>query len=49
MNLEIMDCIDKQYLKTPFYGRRKMTHWLRAKGYTVNPKRSTTTDAFNGH
>ena len=34
-----MDCIDKQYLKTPFYGRRKMTHWLRAQGYTVNPKR----------
>ena len=39
MNLEMMQCIDRQYLKTPFYGRRRMTHWLRTQGYRVNPKR----------
>lgn len=34
-----MRLIDEQYTKTPFYGVRKITAWLRSVGYTVNPKR----------
>ena len=39
LNLELMRLIDAQYLKTPFYGYRRMTAYLRAQGYAVNPKR----------
>ncbi len=38
-NLELMDKIDEQYLKTPFYGSRKITVYLRNAGYQVNRKR----------
>jgi putative transposase len=38
-DLELMAFLDRQYLKTPFYGSRKMTAWLRAQGYQVNRKR----------
>jgi putative transposase len=38
-DLELMALMDRQYLKTPFYGSRKMTAWLRAQGYWVNRKR----------
>lgn len=38
-NLELMDKIDAQYLKTPFYGSRKMAVCLRDSGYQVNRKR----------
>jgi putative transposase len=38
-NLELMDKIDEQYLKTPFYGSRKMVVCLRNAGYQVNRKR----------
>ena len=31
--------IDKQYLRTPFFGSRQMTHWLQRQGYRVNRKR----------
>jgi len=34
-----MRLIDKQYLKTPFYGTRSMTHHLKRQGYPVNRKR----------
>lgn len=34
-----MRIIDRQYLKTPFFGRRQMTDWLRLEGHCVNPKR----------
>jgi putative transposase len=37
--LELMALLDRQYLKTPFYGSRKMTAWLRSQGYQVNRKR----------
>lgn len=37
--LEIMSFIDKQYLRTPFYGSPRMTTELRKHGYYVNPKR----------
>jgi len=39
LNLELMNKIDEQYTRTPFYGVRKMTAWLRREGYPVNPKR----------
>ena len=38
-NLELMRLIDEQYTKTPFYGTRRMTAWLRRQGYKVNRKR----------
>jgi putative transposase len=38
-DLELMALMDRQYLKTPFYGSRKMTAWLRAQGHQVNRKR----------
>lgn len=38
-NLRLMRCIDEQYLKTPFYGSRKMTEYLCGLGYGVNRKR----------
>ena len=31
--------MDRQYLKTPFYGSRKMKAWLRGLGHQVNRKR----------
>jgi putative transposase len=34
-----MRLLDEQYTRTPFYGSRKMTEWLRTKGFTVNRKR----------
>lgn len=34
-----MTLIDKQYLKTPFFGSRRMTHHLRKEGFQVNRKR----------
>jgi putative transposase len=38
-NLCLMYLIDEQYTRTPFYGSRRMTVWLRGVGYTVNRKR----------
>lgn len=37
--LELMALIDHQFLKTPFYGSRRMTAWLRTQGHQVNRKR----------
>ena len=38
-DLELMALIDQQYLKTPFYGSRRKTAWLRNHGHQVNRKR----------
>ncbi len=38
-NLRLMRLIDEQYLKTPFYGSRRMTAWLTRRGEEVNRKR----------
>ncbi len=35
----LLRLLDEQYLKTPFYGSRKMTVYLREQGYPVNRKR----------
>src|SRR5215813_9922600 len=37
--LDLMALIDRQYLRTPFYGSRRMTAWLQSQGHMVNPKR----------
>lgn len=39
LNLRLMRLIDKQYLKTPFYGWPRMTAYLRRQEYAVNHKR----------
>ena len=38
-NLALMRIIDEQYLRTPFFGSRQMTSWLRLNGHAVNRKR----------
>src|SRR5207237_3558921 len=38
-DLELMRMIDEQYIKTPFYGYRRMTEHLRRRGLAVNRKR----------
>jgi putative transposase len=38
-NLALMRRIDEQYLRTPFYGSRRMAAWLRREGELVNRKR----------
>lgn len=37
--LELMALIDRQYLRTPFYGSRRMAAWLQTQGHAVNRKR----------
>jgi len=39
LNLRLMELIDRQYTKRPFYGARQMTESLRRQGYWVNHKR----------
>lgn len=39
LNMHLMDLIDQQYTKHPFYGARQMTEFLRRQGYWVNHKR----------
>jgi putative transposase len=36
--LELMALLDRQYLRTPFYGSRRMTVWLQTQGHMVNRK-----------
>ncbi len=40
-NLELMRLIDEEYTRHPFYGRRKMTAYLRRQGRSVNEKRTS--------
>jgi putative transposase len=41
LNLELMQELDKQYMKTPFYGKRRMTTHLNMSGYSINIKRTS--------
>jgi putative transposase len=34
-----MRMLDEQYYKTPFYGIRRLTEWLRRQGFNINRKR----------
>lgn len=38
-NLALLRLLDEQYYQTPFYGARRLTAWLRSRGYEVNVKR----------
>lgn len=38
-NLALMRLLDEQYLKTPFYGVRRMTAWLQHQGHPINHQR----------
>jgi putative transposase len=38
-DLELMRLIDRQYLKSPYYGARKMAEELTRQGYPVGRKR----------
>ncbi len=38
-NAYLMGLMDEQYTRTPFYGVRRITAWLRRRGEQVNPKR----------
>ena len=39
LNLYLMRLMDAYYTKAPFYGRRRMTAYLRCQGYEINTKR----------
>ena len=39
-DLELMALMDRQYLKTPFYGSRKMKAWLLGEG-SAGPRGTT--------
>lgn len=38
-NLEVMEVIDKQFLKTPYYGSRQMMRYLGRQGYSISRHR----------
>jgi putative transposase len=38
-NLTLLHVLDELYTEYPFFGTRRMTHWLRNLGYSVNRKR----------
>ena len=38
-NLDLMKLMDRQYLKTPFYGSRRLAEWLKSQSRAVNRKR----------
>ena len=38
-NYQLMRLIDEQFLKTPFYGIKRMTAWIKREGHNVNEKR----------
>lgn len=37
--LHLLELIDQEYTRHPFYGSRRMTHFLRQQGYRINRKR----------
>ena len=37
--LSLMDLIDEQHTKTPFYGSRRLKAWLNQEGHRINRKR----------
>lgn len=39
LNLKLMRLIDEQWLRTPFFGSRRMARYLRSEGYNVSRKR----------
>src|SRR5262249_24440163 len=48
VDLRLMRLIDQQFLRTPFYGSRRMTVFLERSGETVNRKRVQRVMALMG-
>jgi hypothetical protein len=44
-DLRLMRAIDEEYLKHPYYGRRRMTLAMRARGFVVGPKKISSAPA----
>ena len=38
-NLQLMNLLDEQFTRRPFYGVDRMVAWLNRQGHRVNPKR----------
>jgi len=36
---QLLDAIDAEYTRPPFYGSRKIVHYLRGLGYRINRRR----------
>jgi len=47
-DLELMALMDRQFLKTPFYGSRRMKAWLLQHSYLVSRKRPTPEPHYAG-
>ncbi len=47
-DLDIMAKMDRHYLKTPFYGSRRMRVWLRSQGHKVNHSDASESDTYIG-
>ena len=47
-DLELMALMDRQYLKTPFYGSRRMKGLVTATGPSGEPQSSPQADAVDG-
>lgn len=47
-NLELMQLIDEEFLRHPFYGSRKMRDYLKREGFFVNRKRIQRLMRFRG-
>ena len=47
-DLRLMRWLDGQFLRTPFYGSRRMVAVMRRDGFVVNRKRVQATDAGDG-
>lgn len=47
-NLTILRLLDEQYFKTPFYGVRKLTVWLKKQDFNINRKRVKRSGGADG-
>ena len=47
-DLDLMAMMDRHYLKTPFYGSRRMSAWLRSQGHKVNRSDASESDTNIG-
>ena len=48
-NLELMWLLDEQYTRVPFYGVRRLTAWLRARGEPDPGQGAGAVDGTSGY
>ena len=48
-NLMLMRLLDEQYMRTPFYGSRKMVEWLAHAGLAGESEAGLAADGSGGH